>query len=126
MKIGMLIAIFCMTTVIWAHTRDPFFPENRDDEKISSTFIEAQTPTTEQSEELHHQLYPLNYADAERLGEQLSNHTIPLLSQQGRVIIDREANSLSIVDNSKTLSEIGDWLKLRDTPQQQVHITAHI
>ncbi|CRL65120.1 MULTISPECIES: type IV pilus secretin PilQ [Proteus] len=126
MKIGILIAILSMTTTIWAHTRDPFFPQNINNEKISSTFIEERTSATEQSEELHHQLYPLNYADAERLGEQLTNHTIPLLSQQGRVIIDREANSLSIIDNSKTLSEIEDWLKLRDTPQQQVHITAHI
>ncbi|MBG5950567.1 MULTISPECIES: type IV pilus secretin PilQ [Proteus] len=126
MKIGILIIILCMTTAIWAHTRDPFFPENIDDEKISSTFIEERTSITEQPEELHHQLYSLNYADAEKLGEQLSNHTIPLLSQQGRVIVDSESNSLSIVDNSKTLSKIEDWLKLRDTPQQQVHITAHI
>lgn len=126
MKIGIFIVILCMTTAILAHTRDPFFPENIDDEKIPSIFIEERTSATEQPEELHHQLYPLNYADAEKLGEQLSNHTIPLLSQQGRVIIDKEANSLSIVDNSKTLSEIEDWLKLRDTPQQQVHITAHI
>ncbi|MDF4696765.1 hypothetical protein P3548_23815, partial [Vibrio parahaemolyticus] len=115
MKIGILIVILCMTTNIWAHTRDPFFPENSDDEKISSTFIEEQTSITEQPEKLYHQLYSLNYADADKLGEQLSNHTIPLLSQQGRVIVDSESNSLSIVDNSKTLSEIEDWLKLRDT-----------
>ena len=37
-------------------------------QKCHPPFIEERTSTTEQPEELHHQLYPLNYADAKKLG----------------------------------------------------------
>ncbi|WP_193017339.1 type IV pilus secretin PilQ [Proteus sp. FME41] len=127
MKIGIFILLLCMTTLAFAHLRDPFFPELMDNEKILPTFADELGAKTEQHEEaLHHRLYLLNYADAETLAKQLSTYAIPLLSKQGRVIADSESNSLSIVDHDKTLSEIADWIKIKDTPQQQVHITAHI
>ncbi|NBN75988.1 type IV pilus secretin PilQ [Proteus sp. G2615] len=118
-----------MTTSVFAHSRDPFFPDVLDvinHEKAPPTLIDEPLTKTQQTEQLHHRLYPLNYADADTLAKQLSTHAIPLLSKQGRVIADSDANSLSIVDNDKALSEIADWLRLKDTPQQQVYITAHI
>ncbi|MEQ5325757.1 type IV pilus secretin PilQ [Proteus sp. fly-1008] len=129
MKTLVFFIMLCMTTCVLAHLRDPFFPDVSDainHENIPSISAEEPWEDTQQTEPLHHRLYPLNYADAETLAKQLSTYAIPLLSKQGRIIADSDSNSLSIVDNDKALYEIADWLKLKDTPQQQVHITAHI
>lgn len=115
--------VLLMTQPLFASLRDPFFPKIID---IESATIDTSIEKIEDLEKLHHRIYLLNYADANKIAEQLNSRNIPLLSEQGRVIVDIDLNSLSITDNDDVLAEITDWLKMKDTPQQQVHITAHI
>ncbi|HCH50449.1 MAG TPA: type IV pilus secretin PilQ [Proteus sp.] len=118
-------ASLLITHTLVADARDPFFPEiisveeNQVNKKITEQKIEP-------NKRLHRRIYLLNYANAEDIAAQLHSDVMPLLSSQGRVIADIESNSLSIMDDDETLSEISDWLKMKDMPQQQVHITAYI
>lgn len=109
-----------------AQQRDPFFPDSINKEKEVSTLVNEPELNTAPKEVLRHQIYPLNYADAGSIAAQLRSYDIPLLSPNGRITVDIDSNSLSIIDSDKRLAEITDWLKIKDTPQHQVHITAHI
>lgn len=124
MNILILCIILFTSTSIIANIRDPFFPEI---EIPSFPHKETEiSETTTQPEQLQHQIHLLNYADAQILASQLMTKTLPLLSEKGRAIADSDSNSLSIIDTNKAQLEISNWLKIKDIPQQQVHITAHI
>ncbi|MEQ4925349.1 type IV pilus secretin PilQ [Proteus hauseri] len=114
-----------ITYSLVADARDPFFPETTLIEKTEVN-KEATKQETQAKERLPRRVYLLNYANAEDLAAQLHSNAIPLLSPKGRAVADIESNSLSIMDDDETLSEIVNWLKMKDIPQQQVDITAYI
>ena len=120
-----LFALLLVSHSLTASNRDPFFPKTTlaEELEIDKDPIEQELPPKQR---LHRRIYVLNYANAEDLAVQLSSDAMPLLSPEGKVIADVESNSLSIMDDDETLSEIADWLRMKDMPQQQVHITAHI
>ncbi|HCB0756323.1 TPA: type IV pilus secretin PilQ, partial [Klebsiella pneumoniae] len=123
----LLLSILCFAG--FAQSRDPFYPEQPIDSNNTHHFIDK-TDNSEtlqhQNSTLHHRIYPLQYADVTTVAQQLTNYGISLLSDHGRIAIDKDSNSLSIIDTEKAHTEISDWLKIKETPQQQVHITAHI
>ncbi len=123
----LLLSILCFAG--FAQSRDPFYPEQPIDSNNTHHFIDK-TDNSEtlqhQNSTLHHRIYPLQYADVTTVAQQLTNYGISLLSDHGRIAIDKDSNSISIIDTEKAHTEISDWLKIKETPQQQVHITAHI
>lgn len=63
MKIVFFFIVLLMTTSVFAHSRDPFFPDVLDvinHEKAPPTLIDEPLTKTQQTEQLHHRLYPLH------------------------------------------------------------------
>ncbi|MEQ2025763.1 secretin N-terminal domain-containing protein [Xenorhabdus szentirmaii] len=103
--------------------RDPFQPP------INPVESETDFPSHTQDEpelEIEYQVITLQYADAERIAEQLQKNHPALLTKWGKIEHDPLTNSLILEDKFDAITRIKNWLKEVDTPQQQVQITAHI
>ncbi|MWN89546.1 type IV pilus secretin PilQ [Gilliamella sp. Pra-s65] len=67
---------------------------------------------------------PINHADPTTLIETI--HQQGLLSERGKVALDKRTNSLIITDLAKQFTQIKKLVKTLDKPMPQVHISAHI
>lgn len=138
MKTVTFFLFLFINTSLFANERNPFFPDKTKHNDIKTSLTEKkitannndieghQLAKTKSAETVNHRVYSLNYAEATQLSQQLNHKTVPLLSPKGHALAEIESNSLLIEDTDKALAKIEDWLKIKDTPQQQVHITAHI
>ncbi|MWN32762.1 type IV pilus secretin PilQ [Gilliamella sp. Pra-s54] len=67
---------------------------------------------------------PINHADPTTLIETIQQQG--LLSERGKVALDKRTNSLIITDLAKQFTQIKKLVKTLDKPMPQVHISAHI
>ena len=88
----LLLSILCFSG--FAQSRDPFYPEQPIDSNNTHHFIDK-TDNSEtlqhQNSTLHHRIYPLQYADVTTVAQQLTNYGISLLSDHGRIAIDKDS-----------------------------------
>ena len=78
----------------------------------------------EQKQPLESLSIAINHADLANLNETIQQQG--LLSERGKVIMDKRTNSLIIMDLPKQFKAINNLIKSIDKPMPQVHISAHI
>ena len=66
----------------------------------------------------------INHADPNNLVETIQQQG--LLSERGKVMVDKRTNSILITDVTKQFADIKKLVKILDQPIPQVHISAHI
>ena len=66
----------------------------------------------------------INHADPNNLVETIQQQG--LLSERGKVMVDKRTNSILITDVTKQFADIKKLIKILDQPIPQVHISAHI
>lgn len=103
--------------------KDPFQPPQFQPIALNETITEIEniTPTS-----LNHQLIKLHSVDAATIADQLNYHRPSLLSEQAKITIAPQINSLIIKEKTENMPIILAWIKESDIPKQQVQITAHI
>ncbi len=80
----------------------------------------------QQQQPLHSLSVALQYADATEVVSSLQGQRGTLLTERGRVTVDKRTNTLLVRDTAHALAQMEPWIKALDKPLAQVQLAAHI